>query len=88
MSKRLPQLFSALHIILIPKPLGFGPLTLNSVRNRKRKCETVRRRTYSALSSRFLAGFSLQSALMLNLGRAGQEGLAGGGVRVGERHQV
>lgn len=85
MSKRLPQRFSALHIILIPKPLGFGPLTLNAVRNRKRKCETVRRHTYSALSSCFLAGFSLQPALRLNLGSAGQEGLAGGGVKVGGR---
>ncbi|KAL4676177.1 hypothetical protein H8959_010322 [Pygathrix nigripes] len=82
--RELPQLFSALHIILIPKPLGFGTITFNVVRNRKRKCEMVRRHKHSALSCRFLAGFSVQPALMLNLGRAGQEGLAGGGVRVGE----
>lgn len=63
---------------------GSAP-TLNAVRNRKRKCQPVRSYTYSPLSSSFLAGFSPQPALMLNLGRAGQEGLAGGGARVGGR---
>ncbi|XP_063576465.1 uncharacterized protein LOC129051867 [Pongo abelii] len=71
-----PALLSASHHPH-SKALGARPPILNAVRNRKRKCEPVRRYTYSPLSSSFLAGFSPQPSAHAQPRQGGAGGPSG-----------